>query len=84
MPSTDFVGSPAILTVIFSSQRFRCRPSDILRIADGFEAYCFDEACCWIISQLDEGKRPFFGRETANSRTVGILTNLGAEVKHYD
>lgn len=57
---------------------------------DGFAAYCFDEACCWIMAQLDEGKRPFFGRgdkigaASANSQTIDLLRQLGAEVKHFD
>ena len=91
---TDFVSSPQILTVIFMARRFRSRPSDILQIADGYEAYCFDEACCWIISQLDEGKRPFFGKTAAkqrqnegidspsvNMQTIEMMKKLGAEVK---
>ncbi len=79
------------MTVIFMAQRFRSRPSDLLQITDGFAAYCFDEVCCYILSQIDEGKRPFFrrtqnlyGNFTANSRTVEILQNLGAEVKRFD
>lgn len=82
------------MTVIFMARRFRSRPSDILQIADGYVAYCFDEACCWIISQLDEGKRPFFGKTAAkqrqnggidspsvNMQTVEMMKKLGAEVK---
>lgn len=85
--------SPAILTVLFAAQKFRTKPSDILHITDGYEAYCFDEVCCYMITQLEEGKRPFFGREynsaagavySGNSQTVSILRNLGAEVKHID
>ena len=64
----------------------------MLRIDDGYTAYCFDEVCCWMLSQIEEGRRPFFGREntgsgaaaSVNSRTVEILRQLGAEVKGYD
>ena len=83
------------MTVIFMAWRFRSRPSDILRIDDGYEAYCFDEACYWIISQLDEGKRPFFGRPesgaktsgnaspSVNMQTVEMMKKLGAEVRIF-
>ena len=78
--------SPAIMSVIFAAQRFRTKPSDMLRISDGFVAYCFDEACCFIISQMEEGKRPFFrrSRDTGNARTIDLLKILGAEVKYFD
>ena len=72
--------------------RDRITPSDILRIDDGYAAYCFDEACCFIISQLEDGKRPFFTRRqqeghsqhSGNARTIDILKKLGAEVKGID
>ena len=78
--------------MIFAARRFRSKPSDILHIDDGFVAYCFDEACCFIISQLEEGKRPFFMRElsgesagySVNSQTIELLKKLGAEVKGFD
>ena len=69
------------------ARRFRSRPSDILRIDDGYVAYCFDEACCWILSQLDEGKRPFFGRgdksggASGNAATIEMMKKFGAEVR---
>ena len=79
------------MPVLLTAQRFRGRPSEILGIDDCFTAYCFDEACCFILSQLEEGKRPFFRRESAgsggasgNSQTIALLRNLGAEVKNYD
>lgn len=75
------------MTVIFMAQRFRSKPSDVLRIEDGYVAYCFDEASCWIMAQLDEGKRPFFGRgdkngaASGNADTIAMMKKLGAEVK---
>ena len=65
----------------------------MIEIDDGFAAYCFDEACCYILSQLDEGKRPFFGKTAAkqrqnegidspsvNMQTIEMMKKLGAEV----
>ena len=62
----------------------------MIQIDDGFAAYCFDEACCYILSQLDEGKRPFFGRgdkngaASGNADTIAMMKKLGAEVKGID
>ena len=66
----------------------------MIQIDDGFAAYCFDEACCYILSQLDEGKRPFFGKTAAkqrqnggidspsvNMQTIEMMKKLGAEVR---
>ena len=59
----------------------------MIQIDDGFAAYCFDEACCYILSQLDEGKRPFFGRAdrssaaSGNADTIAMMKKLGAEVR---
>ena len=63
----------------------------MIQIDDGFAAYCFDEACCYILSQLDEGKRPFFGRtengtksggaDSGNAQTIEMMKKLGAEVR---
>lgn len=35
-----------------------CRPSEIMDIEDAYTAFCFDEACAFIISQLRDGKKP--------------------------
>lgn len=70
------------------SQRYRTRSSSILGVKDGYIAYCFDEACDYILDRLREGKRPFFnnvkdksGEISGNAATVETLKNLGAEVK---
>ena len=37
-----------------------CRPSEILGIEDSYSAFCFDEACAYIIKQIEDGKEPIF------------------------
>ena len=49
------------------------RPSDLMGIEDAYTAFCFDEACAYIINELKEGKEPV--------KTSG-KTAEGA-VKHY-
>ena len=45
---------------MIQSRRFKKLPSEILRIKDEYTSYCFDEACEYILSQLDEEKKPIF------------------------
>lgn len=35
-----------------------CRPSDLMEIEDAYTAFCFDEACAYILSELKDGKTP--------------------------
>lgn len=34
------------------------RPSELLGIDDEYTAFCFDEACSFIISEIKDGKNP--------------------------
>ncbi|WXR61235.1 hypothetical protein WG909_13170 [Peptostreptococcaceae bacterium AGR-M142] len=42
------------------SQTYKIRPSEILDINDSYVAFCFDEACMYIVDQLKEGEKPRF------------------------
>ena len=37
---------------------FTCRPSQIMGITDNYTAFCFDEACAYIVRQIRDGKEP--------------------------
>lgn len=37
---------------------FSCRPSEIMGITDNYTAFCFDEACAFIVKQIRDGKEP--------------------------
>lgn len=55
---------------------YDCRPSEILGISETigeYEAFCFDEALCYIISQIREGEEPNFT----------IKDNDTQNTKHY-
>lgn len=43
--------------------RFSTRPSEIMGIEDSYTAYCFDEACAWILGQIESGEEPHYKRE---------------------
>lgn len=34
------------------------RPSELIGIDDTYLAFCFDEACAYIIKELQDGKKP--------------------------
>nr|DAH73226.1 MAG TPA: hypothetical protein [Caudoviricetes sp.] len=42
------------------AQRYRCRPSEILNIPEEYDAFCFDEACAYISSRIEDGETPVF------------------------
>ena len=35
-----------------------CRPSDLIGINDSYAAFCFDEACAYIISKMNNDEEP--------------------------
>ena len=51
--------SHSIIAIINMSQQYRCKPSDIMHLAE-YSAYCFDEACAFIISKMNDGEVPRF------------------------
>ena len=42
------------------AERYQCRPSLLLDVEDCYTAYCFDEACFYILRQLEDKKEPRF------------------------
>lgn len=45
-------------------------PSDILGIEDEYTAFCFNEACAFIVSKINDGQEP-------------IIKDIGKEEKVY-
>lgn len=43
------------------------RPSQVLNLTNDYEAFCFDEACVFIIRQLEDKVEPNFEGETTNN-----------------
>ena len=42
------------------SKQYGCMPSEILGIEDNYTAFCFNEACCEIISRLQNEEKPYY------------------------
>lgn len=39
---------------------YKCLPSTFLGIYDPYTAFCFNEACAYIIQQMEKGEEPSF------------------------
>ncbi|RXI52677.1 hypothetical protein [Clostridium tetani] len=46
------------MTVLTISKQYKQRPSEIIGLTNDYEAFCFDEACIYIISKLQEEGSP--------------------------
>lgn len=44
------------------------RPSELLSIEDTYTAFCFDEACAYILSELQNGKEPIEHKEVNHQK----------------
>ena len=56
--SKNFVSSEKVLNVINMASTWKKRPSEILNIEEEYDAYCFDEACTYILNKLKDDKKP--------------------------
>ncbi|WP_223316897.1 hypothetical protein [Clostridium botulinum] len=62
------------------SRRYKTRPSQILNIEDSYTAYCFDEACDYLIEEFSKENPPEphwidednkkYKNKTTNSKTI--------------
>lgn len=48
------------MNVLGLANVYKVRPSTLLDLVDPYTAYCFDEACAYIIKQMEDGKEPQF------------------------
>ena len=55
------------MRIINQALKFNRLPSEILRIDDEYTAFCFDEACLYIINQLENKKKPHFKDEKVDN-----------------
>ena len=75
------------MSLIQMSQEFNERPSSLLGIEDEYTAYCLDEACAYIISNLREGKKPKFKSKKQKGKKDNLKNQrkLPSEIyKQYD
>lgn len=46
--------------VLGLANTYKCRPSTLIDIYDPYTAFCFDEACAYIIQKIEKGEEPSF------------------------
>ena len=63
------------MRVINQALKFNKLPSEIARIHQEYEAFCFDEACEYIIKQLEDKNNPIW-REDRKSKSSMRNKNL--------
>lgn len=51
------------MRVISIANRFKKLPSEILRIEDSYTAFCFDEVCDFLITNIENERYPIFKDE---------------------
>ena len=73
------------------SKKFKIRPSEILEIEDVYTAYCFDEACVYILSKVENGEKPNFKKfdkdgkiKVKNYKTASdMYKDMGYDIGSY-
>lgn len=55
-----FVESKSIMPLLAMVKRYKKLPSEIMFIEDDYTAYCFNEACAFILGELEAGKEIHF------------------------
>lgn len=70
------------------AQAYNVRPSEIIFIEDEYTAYCFDEACSYIISQLKNKKKPRFNSKSKEikvryNKLSDLYKDMGYEKNQY-
>ncbi|MCD3254339.1 hypothetical protein [Clostridium botulinum] len=58
------------------SQQYKKMPSEIIQIEDEYTAYCFDEACSYMLTQLQKEEPPqfYFDDEVQTKNNTDLLS----------
>jgi hypothetical protein len=54
------------MSVLTMAKHYQIRPSQIINLTNDYEAFCFDEACSYILNELskEDAREPKFDVET--------------------
>lgn len=52
------------------------RPSEMMGIEDTYTAFCFDEACAYILRELKDGKEPVIKNDLTSKKEVSKPSDL--------
>ena len=60
------------------------RPSELMNIEDAYTAFCFDEACAYIVNQLKDGKEPVIRKGKDADGNTKHYNSFSDFYKKYD
>lgn len=58
------------MSVLGLANTYKCRPSTLIDVYDPYTAFCFDEACAYIVQQMEDGKEPSFRQKFTSFRDM--------------
>ena len=67
---TGFVRSRGLNRILNLSEAKRRDPSEIMQIEDEYTAFCFNEACNYIVSQIKDGNEPQYEKKKKKVRSM--------------
>ena len=78
-----------MMSILQMSKLYCLRPSEVIGLYDEYEAFCFDEACAYIVGKIKEGLKPNFyvqqKEEKKNERSKKKTRMLPSEIyKKYE
>lgn len=66
-----------MLSLIGVANAYHCRPSSLLNLHnDEYSAYCFDEACAYIIKMIEKGNEPNFNVFDENKKHFSSFSDM--------
>lgn len=61
------------MKIVTTAVKFNTRPSLLLHISGEYESYCFDEACAYLITQIEQEKIPMFKESIQENKMLKLL-----------
>lgn len=58
------------MNVLGLSNVYKVRPSTLLDITDPYTAYCLDEACTYMIGEVEKGEEPQFRKRYSSFKDM--------------
>lgn len=83
---TPFVSSGEVLRIISIQQVLKSGvlPSEIMGIDDEYTAFCFNEACSYIVSRLQDGDEPIFKEISSSEISNKVYSKPSDFYKKFD
>lgn len=63
------------------AETYRVRPSVLLNIDDEYTAFCFDEACAYILGRIRNKEKPHFAQAQTMGKNYSRASELYAQIK---